>query len=112
MSTQLNREQAIAFHDSKAYEAMSHRGRALFQMEQNLLCMPFGVFHEAVEKTLSRPVFTHEFAFGGRDRLLKELLGERPAPTFDEILALIPEDKRIVILRACTPGSDEGASDA
>ena len=110
MSTQLNREQAIAFHDSKAYELMSHSERALFQINQKLLCMPFGVFHEAIESALGRPVFTHEFV--DSDRLRKELMGEKPAPTFDEILALIPEDKRIVILKASTPGSDEGASDA
>lgn len=34
-----------------------------FQMFEPLLCMPFDDFHEAVEKVLGYPVFTHEFAF-------------------------------------------------
>lgn len=110
MSTQLTREQAIAFHDSKAYEPLSCRERALFQMEQDCLCMPFGVFHEAVEKTLGRPVFTHEFAFGGRERLMKEMLGEAPAPTFEDIINLIPADKRVVILSPATGQSEGGES--
>lgn len=108
MSAQLTREQAIAFHDGKAYEPMSYRDRAVFQMNQELLCMPFGVFHEAVEKTLGRPVFTHEFAFGGRERLMKEMLGETPAPTFEDIINLIPADKRVVILAPATGQSEGG----
>jgi hypothetical protein len=53
------------------------------------------VFHEAIEKTLGRPVFTHEFAF--RDELRKELYGEKEPPTLEEICALIPEEKLILI---------------
>lgn len=94
---QLTREEAVAFHDSKAYESMPLRERALFQMNQKLLCMPFGTFHEAVEKTLGRSVFTHEFA--NRAGLLKELLGEKPAPTFDEIMNLIPAEKRVLVIK-------------
>ena len=57
--------------------------------------MPFSVFHEAVEKVLDRPVWTHEFALP--ERLRAEMLGERSAPTFKEILDLIPAEKKIVI---------------
>lgn len=96
---QMSQQEAIAFHDSKAYEAMSDRERAEFQMVQDRLCMPFGVFHGAVEKTLGRPVFTHEFGLN-REGLMKELLGERAAPSFGEILALLPADKRIIIAAA------------
>jgi hypothetical protein len=105
MSGQFTREQAIAFHDNKAYEPLSFRDRAALQMAQDLLCMPFGVFHEAVEKALGRPVFTHEFAFGGRDRLMKELMGEKPAPTFTEIMELIPAEKRLLIIKAEVAGN-------
>ena len=72
---QLTKEQAIAFAENKCYENMTYRQIAEFQMEQDKLCMPFGVFHEAMEKTLGRPVFTHEFAF--REELRKELYGEK-----------------------------------
>ena len=57
--------------------------------------MPFDVFHEAVEKTCGRPVFTHEFGLS-RDRLVLEIKGLVNAPTFDEVLSLIPAEKRIV----------------
>ena len=90
---QLTKEQAIAFGENN--EGMTARQIAEFQMEQDLLCMPFDVFHKAMEETLGRPVFTHEFAF--RDSLRKELLGEKPSPTFEEIINLIPEQKRVLI---------------
>ena len=66
----MTKEEAIALHDSKFYETMSYKERAMFQMFEPLLCMPFSVFHEAVEKTLGRPVWTHEFL---GDNLKKEL---------------------------------------
>lgn len=93
---QLTKEEAITFCENKCYEGMSYRQIAEFQIEQDRLCMPFDVFHEAIEKTLGRPVFTHEFAFA--DELRKELFGEKKKPTFEEILALIPEEKRILII--------------
>lgn len=92
---QLTKEQAIAFGENKCYENMTYRQIAEFQMEQDRLCMPFDVFHEAIEKTLGRPVFTHEFAF--REELRKELYGEKEPPTFEEICALIPKEKLIII---------------
>ena len=92
---QLTKEQAIAFSENKCYKNMTYRQIAEFQMEQDRLCMPFGVFHEAMEKTLGRPVFTHEFAFC--EELRKELYGEKEPSTFEEICALIPKEKLIVI---------------
>ena len=92
---QLTKEQAIAFSENKCYENMTYRQIAEFQMEQDRLCMPFDVFHKAIKKTLDRPVFTHEFAFP--DRLKKELYGEKEPPTFEEICALIPKEKLILI---------------
>ncbi len=92
---QLTKEQAIAFAENKCYEGMSERQIAEFQMEQDKLCMPFDVFHKAIQKTLGRPVFSHEFAF--REELRKELYGEKEPPTFEEICALIPKEKLILI---------------
>ena len=93
---QLTKEQAIKFGENKCYENMSYRQIAEFQMEQDRLCMPFDIFHEAIEKTLGRPVFTHEFALN-REGLKKELFGEKQPPTFEEILGLIPQEKLILI---------------
>jgi hypothetical protein len=61
----MNKEDAIQLYESKFWEPMSFQERAKFQMFEEKLCMPFDVFHEAVEKTLGRSVFTHEFAFDG-----------------------------------------------
>jgi hypothetical protein len=61
MEKQLTREEAINFGNEKMYEKMSFKEIATFQINQEMLCMPFSVFHEAVEKTIKRPVFTHEF---------------------------------------------------
>ena len=66
----------------------------MFQMFTPRLCMPFDVFQEAVEKTLGRPVFTHEFAYSG---IKDELLGNKVVPTFDEIVNLIPTDKKVIV---------------
>jgi len=94
---QLTEAQAKEFYDSGAWKEMSHVNRATFQLFQERLCMPFDVFHEAITKTLQRPVYTHEFAFV--DLLRKELLGEKPPPSFEEIIELIPADKRIILVK-------------
>lgn len=93
--TQLTKEQAIAFHESQQYSSMDAEQIVRFQLFQKRLCMPFDIFHEAIEKVLKRPVYTHEFAY--RDNLILEYLGEKPTPTLEEIIDLIPADKRLVI---------------
>lgn len=93
---QLTREQAITFGENKLYEGMTSRQIAEFQLNQKKLCMPFAVFHEAIEETLGRPVYTHEFAHP--ELLKQELYGKKPAPTLEEILSLIPEEKRVLIM--------------
>lgn len=93
---QLTKEEAIAFYDNKLWEDMDYKQKAIFQMQQDRLCMPFDVFHESIEKALGRPVYTHEFGLN-REGLMKELLGEKDAPTFEEIIGLIPEEKRILV---------------
>ena len=92
---QLTEEQAIAIHESKMWEKWSNEEIVRFQLFQERLCVPFGRFHEAVEKVLDRPVWTHEFAF--KQRLIDEYLGKRSKPTLEEIINLIPVDKRIII---------------
>ena len=92
----VGREAAQALAEMKWWEGKTDREIAEFQMMTNELCIPFARFHEAMEKALNRPIFTHEFAFPG---LRDELFGDKPAPTFQEILDLIPEDKRIVVMK-------------
>ena len=95
----MTQDEAVKLAESGFWETMSYRDRAVFQMFEKLLCMPFSVFHEAIEKALDRPVFTHEFGLN-HEGLKRELLGDSPTPTMEEIMALIPEDKRIVFVIA------------
>ena len=92
---QFTKEEAIKLFKTKFWEEMEYEQIARFQLYQNRLCIPFDVFHEAIEKTLGRPVFTHEF--GSNGSIKAELEGRKPAPTFEDIVNLIPKDKRIII---------------
>jgi hypothetical protein len=92
----ITEDQAIRMVHSNWWVGMAPRDIAMFQMHERRLCMPFHVFHAAMEEALGRPVYTHEFALD-RSGLLQELLGERPALTLNEILQLIPASKRVVV---------------
>ena len=92
---QFTKEQAIAFYESKEWENWTDEQIVRLQLFQDKLCIPFSRFHKAMEGVLDRPVWTHEFGF--RRQLIDEYLGVKKKPTFDEILNLIPEDKRIVV---------------
>jgi hypothetical protein len=48
----------------------------------------------ALNSVLGRPVFTHELF---SDRIKEEYLRTKDAPTLEEIISLIPEEKRIII---------------
>lgn len=90
-------EEAIKLGESKWWVGMPARDVAIFQMHAELLCMPFDIFHKAVTDALGRPVFTHEFGLN-HDGLIKELLGESPAPTTEDIINMIPADKRLIVI--------------
>jgi len=92
---QLTSEQAIAFAKSGEWKDWTDEEIVKFQLYQKNLCMDFGRFHEAIEHVLGRPVFTHEFA--SWSNIVDEYEKERPAPTFEEIINMIPEEKRILI---------------
>jgi hypothetical protein len=92
----LGQAQAEALADTKWWEGKTHREIAEFQFQTQELVCPFNVFHEALEKSLDRPVFTHELGlnFNG---LWNELFNGKEPPTFLEVLDLIPKDKRVII---------------
>ena len=94
----MTKDEAIAFHDSKAWEALTDRERAELQLSVEVLCMPFSVFHESIEKALGRPVFTPEFGLNWNG-LKAELAGAEDTPTLEEIIDLIPANKRIVLVQ-------------
>ena len=92
---QLTRNQAIAIAEGGEWKKMTQETLALAQLHQARVFCNFGDFQEAVEKLLGRPVWTHEFVCPSG--LMAEYKGEKPTPTMDEILDLIPAEKRIVV---------------
>ena len=92
----IGKDAAIALFESKWWIGKSHREIAEFQMHTTELCCPFDVFHGAMEKALGRSIWTHEFAMNF-DGLRAELFDGNTAPTFQDILELIPAHKRIVV---------------
>ena len=91
------KEQAIAYAEAESWIPLSLRERAEVQLVAERSCMPFGVFHEAIEKTLKRPVYTHEFGFNW-EGLKREVFEGAEPPTLMEILGMIPADKPLVIV--------------
>jgi hypothetical protein len=92
----LTREQAVRMYESGWWVGMPARDVAMFQLHEDRLCMPIDVFKGSLDVALGRPVYTHELALN-RVGLIRELLGEDRAPTLQEILDLIPAEKRVVV---------------
>jgi hypothetical protein len=92
----VTRAEAVALAEARFWESMSDEERALFQLCEPRLCMPFKVFHKAVVVTFGRPVWRHEFA--NPDALKRELCGDRPPPTMQEIIEMIPAEKRALLM--------------
>lgn len=91
----MTRKQAIALYKIGWWKTKTPEEIAAFQLFEERLCMPFELFHEAVEKALGRPVWTHEF--GSKGGLREEFRGKKAKHSMQEIIELIPEEKRIVI---------------
>lgn len=87
---------AIAMYDAKWHEGKTHREIAEHQMEVAELCVPFAIFHEAVEKTIGRPVFAHEFGLTPH-LLWNEIFHASTGLTLTESMNLTPEGKRLIL---------------
>ena len=96
-SNSIGKAAAIELAKSNWWKDKSAKDITFFQFFTAELCMPFSEFHEALEKTLGRPVFTHELGMN-YDEIAKELLGHTKAPTLQEVLDLIPEHKQLVVV--------------
>ena len=92
----IGRESAIALYDSGWWKDKTAKEIVDFQLFTSELSVPFDIFHKAIEQCLGRPVWTHEFAY--QENLVKELLGDRPAQSLEQIIGLIPEEKRVLVL--------------
>lgn len=94
----IGKAEAIRLFDSGWWKDKTDREIAVFQMFTEELAVPFGRFQEAMEKALGRPVWTHELGLNW-EGLAAELMGDKPAPTMQEIIELIPKDKRLIIVK-------------
>lgn len=92
----IGKEAAIALGKSGWWKDKSPEEICDVQLFTKELCMDFGDFHGAIEKALGRPVYTHEFGLD-YDGIVAEYLGDRAAPTIEQIIGLLPADKTIVI---------------
>ncbi len=92
----IGRDKAIALAESGWWKTASAKEIVDVQLFTQELCMDFGDFQGAMQECLGRPVFIHEFGLN-YDGLVAEYLGERTAPTFAEIISLIPADKLIMV---------------
>lgn len=94
---QLTQEQAIAVYESGEWKDWGDEEIVKFQLYQDRLAVPFDKFHAAVGRVLGRSVWTHEFSSSNHANLIAEYEKRRPAPTFADILALLPQDRVIVV---------------
>ena len=82
---QMTTDQGMKFLESQAWEHLSPRERAGFQLLQDRLWMPSSVFQQAVEEALDRTVETTEIGIN-RHGLISELLQDNPPPTLQDVL--------------------------
>lgn len=102
----IGKQAALALAYSRWWEGKSPKEIARFQLFTDELCIPFSLFHEALEKSLGRPVWTHELALN-YEGIVREFLGQDSAPSMQDIINLIPEDKRILIVTSTNDSPTE-----
>ena len=92
----VGKEKAIAMADSLWWEGMPAKEAAKIMLTICELCVPNTIFHRTMESALGRTVFASEFA--SLDILWEELVGNRPSPTFDEIIKMLPQGKELLVV--------------
>lgn len=92
----MTKQEAIKKSKSSFWVDLTPREIVDFQLYEEKLCMPWDIFHGAIEEALGRPVQTLEFAYP--DNLKKEFEGKKEKPTFENILNLIPKGKQTIVV--------------
>lgn len=95
-NVQVTEQEAIEMGENKTWQDKTAEEIVMFQLFQRRLAMPLSLFHKSIETVLGRPVFTHELA--NRDSIVLEYLGCKDAPTMEEIINMVPADKRRIVL--------------
>jgi hypothetical protein len=92
----IGKEKAIELYETRWWEGKRDTEIAGFCLAVRELCCPFDVLHQSLENSLGRPVWTHELGLNLQG-ILNEFHGTESAPTFEQIVELIPAEKRIVV---------------
>lgn len=90
---QISKKASIKLYNSGEWKDWTDEEIVKFQLFQEYLCVPFDVFHTSLEKILNRSVYVHELV--DTESLQKEFLGEKTSPTLEEVISMIPLEKRI-----------------
>jgi hypothetical protein len=69
--------------------------------------VPFSLIHGRIEALVGRPVWTHELGLNWEGLCREARWKSRPA-TMDEVLDLLPPEKRVVV---CVEGERDDAED-
>lgn len=91
----IGKETAIEIAKTEFWKETPIKELVNFQFFNTRLLMPFDFFHEAVERVLGRPVWTHEFA---SNKLRDEVEEKIPRQSFEDILNQLQKDKTIIII--------------
>jgi len=95
----ITEEEAIKLGESGWWKGLPADVITGFQLFERKLCMDFGDFQGAVEESLGRPVWTHEFAGASVDALRDEFLGKSPKRSLADITALVSAQRIVVVTR-------------
>ena len=66
--------------------------------------IPFDKIHQRIEELVGRPVWTHEI--GWPELLVEEIRSQKPA-SFEDVLAKVPTDKRVIVVMREKEGPGE-----
>lgn len=72
----MTRQEAIAMAGSAWWVDKTPVEIVRFQINEDTLCMPFSLFHKAVEQVVGEPVYIHQFAFKPFTDRVKKLVEE------------------------------------
>lgn len=95
LTEDLAQETAVALYEASWWKSFGLQESAVLQLHQDRLCMPINKFKEALSFAFGRTIFSHELR--DPDRLKAELSSLKKAPTFQEVLDMIPLEKRVVV---------------
>jgi len=93
----IGREKAWRLAKTEWWKESTPREIVEFQLRTQELCVPIPDLLDALQKTFGRPVLLHELSSSNSTALLDEFYGDKEAPVWQEIINLLPEERRIIV---------------